>query len=166
MDIRKHLHRTKRLLAVTAVALLGSHAALAADTAVTGDGKLQQKAYVDFAVTIPKVLQLVPISQLRTLEVGEAKVVEVAEANVFEVISTMRSYALQFEITDPEVVSVEIEGLGRPVRVVPGGTSVSFTPATNAERRIRRNLTYTVHYAPTAKPGPRRMPVSLSFNAV
>ena len=152
-----------------AACLSFSGTGLAASSVGAGAESGSRKAQVDFAIRIPEVLRLKSIAQLRTLVVPDessgARVVEVSAANVFEVVTTLRAYSLQFDIVDPDVTAVEVVGLGEAVEVAGGGALVRFAPASSAERRVLRNLTYRFHFARGARPGPRPMPIAMSVSA-
>ena len=171
MGMPKIFRRAIPALAL-AVAFLGASGGSLAASGSQGPNAIAQKAHLDFAIRIPDVLRLRSISHLENLVLpatgaasGQARVVEVSDANVFEVVTTLASYTLQFDVVDPEVTAVDIEGLGQAVQVVGGQAIVRFVPGSSADRRVRRNLTYRIHYANGARPGPRPMPVSLSVSA-
>jgi hypothetical protein len=90
-------------------------------------------------------------------------VVDVPDAIELEVQSNLRSgYEMRFEIVDPDVLAVEVEGFGRKLTVTPGGVSVRMEPTTNAQRTRQHLLHYRVKYAEGARPGPRPLPVAYS----
>jgi hypothetical protein len=171
MGMPKILRRAIPALAFAAAFLAASGGSLAASGS-QGPNAIAQKAHLDFAIRIPDVLRLTSISHLEQLVLpasaatsAGARVVEVSDANVFEVVTTLAGYSLQFDVVDPEVTAVDIEGLGQAVQVVGGQAIVRFVPGSSAERRVRRNLTYRIHYANGARPGPRPIPIALSVSA-
>ncbi|HEX3098458.1 MAG TPA: hypothetical protein VHQ02_12120 [Usitatibacter sp.] len=97
-----------------------------------------------------------------TIDLREERAVEVPDAASFEIRSNLPGYALRFEIRDPDVASVEVEGLGEAVVVPPAGRLVRFVTG-RGERSLRRTLAYRVTYRPGTRPGPRRMPVAYSL---
>lgn len=125
------------------------------------------RAHLQFVIRIPTVLHLRMLQARALFDVPGgaegAKVVEVADAASFEIRSNMKAYEMRFELADPEVVAVEIEGLDREVRVTREGTSLRFPAIANAERTVRRNLRYRITLAQGARPGPRPMPVMYSL---
>lgn len=122
------------------------------------------KAHLNFVIRIPELLRLRTVQAQQMIEVAEgSRVVEVAEAATFDVQSNTRAYDLRFDLADPEVVAVEIEGLDRAVRLTREGASLRFGAIANAERTLRRTLRYRITLAAGARPGPRPMPVVYSL---
>jgi hypothetical protein len=155
------------------VAVMATVLALAAggaQAAETTDTAQRASASLDFRIRIPTVLQMKTIEQRPVLDVPAARsdghVVTVEAARTFEVLCNLKSYELRFDITDPAVVAVEIEGLDHSVRVTREGTSVHFAVLAPADRRVRRTLTYRIEMAQGARPGPRAMPVAVSLKSV
>ncbi len=169
MGMPRILQRTVPGFAFAATALTLTHGCLAAAPGPGAPGAISQKARVDMAIRIPEMLRLTSIARLPTLVVPQgadaAGGVEVRAANVFEIVTTLKAYSLQFEILDPEVTAVDVEGLGEAVQVTAGGAVVRFAPGSSAERRVLRELTYRFHFAHGARPGPRPMPIALSVSA-
>ena len=126
-----------------------------------GAGHAAARASLDFAVRIPPVLALRTLHSRATIDAADAEAVEVADAASFEIRSNLAAYGLRFEIRDPDVASVEIEGLGRAVVVPPTGRVVRFVTG-RGERRFQRTLAYRVTYRHGTRPGRRPMPIAYS----
>jgi hypothetical protein len=91
--------------------------------------------------------------------------VDIRSAATLEVQSNLRSsYEIRLEITDPDVLAVEIEGLGGRVTVQHGGTEVRFNPAREEGYTRRHVLDYRVFLAEGARPGQRPLPVAYFVN--
>ena len=148
--------------ALFCVALAGSGALQASSGASPGDAAASVRASIDFAVRIPQVLSLRTLRSRETIEVAGEGAVRVPDAAAFEIRSNLPGYGLRFEIWDPDVASVEVEGLGEPVVVPPAGRVVRFAIG-RGERSLRRTLAYRVTYRQGARRGTRPMPVAYSL---
>jgi hypothetical protein len=120
------------------------------------------RASVDLAIRIPQVLSLTTLHSRRTIDVAKDGAVRVEDAASFEIRSNLPGYGLRFEITDPDVASVEVEGLDQAVVVPPAGRVVRFA-SDRGRRTLRRTLAYRVVYRHGARPGRRPMPVAYSL---
>lgn len=141
--------------------------ALASGGTATGHGALQAKAAIDIRVVVPPVMRLRTVASRATIEVGADEAARglatVAGAAILDIVCNRRAFALRLDIVDPAVAAVEVEGLGHPVRALPGGTTVYIPVRAAAERRQQRTLDYRVHYAPGTTAGRRPMPVAISL---
>jgi hypothetical protein len=107
-------------------------------------------------LTVRSALASFPLTRAQASE-GQATI---ADALCIEVASNKPSYALQFDIVDPQALEVVVDGLDTAVRVGPAGRSVRVA---GGARRSLRTLSYHVRYAPGIAPGPRPMPVRISL---
>jgi len=120
-------------------------AALASDSR-TGH---RADASIAFTIRIPTLLRMTVVQEMP----GEAQL---------EVAANLRAYDIRFDVVDPDVVAVEIHGLGAPLVVGrEGGLYRVFRRAT-APVRTRYALTYRVLYSPDAHVGSRRAPLRVS----
>ena len=147
-------------MAVLCIALAGSAPLWAASGVAAGAAPA--RASVDFAVRIPEVLSLKTLHSRASIYAADRGAVEVADAASFEIRSNLPGYGLRFEIRDPDVASVEVEGLGEAVVVPPAGRVVRFVTG-RGERTLQRTLAYRVTYRQGTRPGPRPMPVAYSL---
>lgn len=148
--------------ALFAAAVAGSGPAHASSGLSTGVRAAHARASIDFAIRIPPVLSLTTLRSRRTIDVANSGAVRVEDAASFEIRSNLPAYGLRFEITDPEVASVEVEGLDQAVVVPPAGRVVRFAAA-RGKHSLRRTLAYRVVYRHGARPGRRPMPVAYSL---
>jgi hypothetical protein len=121
-------------------------------------------APLNFSIRIPALLRVQTLASQPMFDVPPASsVVEVREAATLEVQSNLKSgYEIRFEITDPDVIAVEIEGLGVRVTVPRSGLGVRFTPARESNHTRRHVLDYRVVLAEGVRAGPRPVPVAYS----
>ncbi len=155
------------LLAAFAVgALWAPEAALAGSGVASATGTPSANARVAFSIRIPGLLRLRTLRFPSHIEVPRAAnaVVDVPEAVELEIQSNLRSgYELRFEIVDPDVIAVEVEGFGRRLTVTPRGVGIRMEPPTNPQRTRQHVLHYRVLFAEGARPGPRPVPVIYSL---
>ena len=90
--------------------------------------------------------------------------VVVPHAASFEVFCNTGGFAVDFEVTDPAVEEVTVQGLEAPVRVSASGASAAVRMSPDA-RIARRTLHYRVRYAAGTPPGPRPAPLMLAVRA-
>jgi hypothetical protein len=153
-----------RIATAAVAAFLLATPCLAAPTIAQGS---VASARLAFAIRIPGVLRLTTVGSAATVVVpeGAADGVDVRDAAIFDVQSNMRSaYELRFEVTDPEVESVEVIGLGQPVKVSRSGSSLRLWPAASGDRTRRHTLRYVIRYSPGVRPGPRPVPLAYSLS--
>ena len=134
----------------------------ASSGASTGAVRSAARGSIDFAVRIPQVLSLKTLHSRETIDAAGEGAIQVGDAASFEIRSNLREYGLRFDIRDPDVASVEVEGLGQTVVVPPSGRVVRFVTG-SGERRLRRTLAYRVTYRKGTRPGQRRMPIAYSL---
>jgi hypothetical protein len=150
-----------------ALLLLAASTARASSSTASGVEALAARASIDFDIRIPQVLSLRTLDGRRTIEVpadeAAERAVVVPDAASFEIRSNLPGYSLRFQITDPDVVAVEVTGLGRELRVTPGGAIVRFPAITAADRKLRRTLGYRLVFREGVTPGRRPMPVAYSL---
>ncbi len=89
-------------------------------------------------------------------------VVRLDNAAAISVTCNQSSYALQFEVTDPQVIDVEVIGLGVPVRVGPEGKRVQIAAPAGRMRPSFHALGYRIRYAAGVGAGERPMPLRVS----
>jgi hypothetical protein len=131
---------------ITALICLGLAAGLAPVARAAG---ARAEAGIGFTIRIPPLLRM-------------AVVQEQAGRTRLEVMANLRAYDLRFDVVDPDVVAVEIDGLGAPLVVGrEGGLYRVFRRAT-APVRTRYALTYRVLYSSDAHPGSRPSPLRVS----
>ena len=151
------------VVAATLAALLPATPSVAESQA--REAKAQRA--LDFRVHVPAVLRMTLLERKPVLQVAAAAaggaVVAVEEAVRLRIVCNLRGYALHFAVHDPQVVAVEVEGLGSPLTVGPGGAAIHVPVTGPGERRATRTLSYRVHYAPGVPSGPRPVPVSISL---
>jgi hypothetical protein len=128
----------------------------------TGEARNSARSSIDFAVRIPQMLSLTTLHSRETIDIGYERAVDVPDAASFEIRSNLAGYGLRFEIRDPDVASVEVQGLGEALVVPPAGRVVRFVTG-RGERSLRRTLAYRVTYRQGTHPGRRRMPVAYSL---
>jgi hypothetical protein len=104
------------------------------------------KAQVSIGATV------IPVLRLTVLDAR-------ADATTIEVHSNQARYAMHFEIVDPAVTSVEIDGLQAPVLVGRSGRTVFVS--TDIQGRSIKTLNYRVRYANDVEPGTRGVPLRL-----
>lgn len=152
------------LAAIVLGALLAPGLVLADSSVASAGGVPKASAHLAFSIRIPPLLRLRTLRFQPVIEVPAAgAVVDVPEAIELEIQSNLRSgYELRFEIVDPDVLAVEVEGFGRRLTVTPGGVSIGMEPSTNSQRTRQHLLHYRVRYAEGVRPGPRPLPVSYS----
>lgn len=148
--------------ALLCIALAASGGVGASSGVYTGRAGAPPRASVDFAVRIPQVLALTTLRSRETIEASDAGAVQVADAASFEIRSNLAGYGLRFEIRDPDVASVEVQGLGEAVVVPPAGRVVRFVTG-RGERRLHRTLAYRVTYRAGTRPGRRHIPIAYSL---
>jgi len=156
------------LAAVAAAALWAPDRALAGSGIASAAGAISASAGLAFSIRIPPLLRLRTLRAQPLIEVPPVRnaVVELPEAIELEVQSNMKSYyELRLEITDPDVLAVEVEGFGRKLTVTPGGASIRMQPGANPERARKHLLHYRVLYAEGARSGPRPVPVTYSLHS-
>lgn len=160
-----------RAAAIAVGLLAGSLAfaggARASGGTATGVGALEAKAAIDFRVVVPPLVRLRTLATRASVELGADEAARghaaVAGAATIEIVCNLRGFALRFDIVDPAVAAVEVDGLDRPLRALPGGTTVYIAVQSASERRQRRTLGYRVHYAPGTVAGHRPLPVAISL---
>lgn len=82
----------------------------------------------------------------------------------YEVACNAASYEVTVAVHDPQVEEVWLEGLGAPLRFGREGVAVAVPVRNAAERRQLRRLSYRVRFAAGTRPGPRALPLSVSFS--
>lgn len=107
-------------------------------------------------LTVRSALSSFPL----TRDEASAGSATISDALSIQVASNKPSYALQFDIVDPQALEVVIDGLDAAVRVGPAGRSVRIS---GAGHRSMRTLSYHVRYAAGIAPGRRPMPVRISL---
>jgi hypothetical protein len=153
--------------AIAAALLLAAGVARASSSTASGTEARSARASIDFAIRIPQVLSLRTLDGRGTIEVPAdvpgGPAVVVPDAASFEIRSNLPGYGLRFEITDPDVVAVDVAGLDRELRVTPGGAIVRFPPIAAPDRKLRRTLAYRLVFREGVTPGRRPMPVAYSL---
>lgn len=157
------------MLGLAAVACAGK-AVGASGLALSAGPGLAATAKVSFSIRVPPILRLRTLQSAASVEVppaqGHAPLVDLHDAATLEVQTNVRAdYELRFEITDPEVESVEIVGLQQPVTVSRSGTTLRMRPATTGDRVRLHALRYVIRYAQGARPGLRPIPVAYSLSS-
>ena len=120
-----------------------------APAAMAAGSPVRAEASVAFTIRIPPLLRMTVVQE----NAGEAQL---------DVTANTRAYDLRFEVVDPDVVAVEIDGLGAPLVVGrEGGLYRVFRRAASSVR-TRYALTYRVLYSREAQVGSRGSPLRVS----
>ncbi len=142
--------RRVRAARIATIALL---AALALSRAA-GAGSVQRGFRVGVELNAPPVQVAAPAKSVALNNPAAAPhALSVTHALSIRAVST--GYMLRLEVVDPAVRSVEILGLGRPLRLTSGVREVFVPPGTDADELA---LSYTVTYAQAVEPGESSIP--------
>lgn len=76
-----------------------------------------------------------------------------------EVFSNDGGFALRFEIIDPAVAAIEVDGLGSTVSVSAAGTTIPVRMSREERNVGRRLVSYRILYRPGTSAGPRPFPL-------
>ena len=144
IEIKAH----RRGLGRSLVLLLCLAAPIAAAGAADPPG-LRAEAAMQIQVRIP------PILRMRLLQATPAS----AEV---EVAANLRAFELRFEVDDPDVVAVEIDGLGAPLVVGREGGLYRVQRRAPGMQLTRFALGYRVRYADGGQRSPARVPLRVS----
>lgn len=107
-------------------------------------------------------VQAVPSLRLSPAD-ARTGIVHIDHAATLSVFCNRPSYALQFELTDPDVIDVEVSGLGSPVHVGSAGALVQVATSPGATSRTSHALGYRIRYAAGVSAGERPMPLRVSL---
>ena len=120
-------------------------------------------AAIEFSIRIPRILQARLIEGPSHLYLPHAAG-EAEGALSYEVVSNLATYEMRLTVIDPHVEEVWLHGLGTPLRFGREGAAVAVPVRGAAERRQLRTLSYRVRFAAGTRPGPRTIPLSVSFS--
>jgi hypothetical protein len=126
--------------------------------------------------TVAVRVSIQPTLQLQTLALQPSYVVTtddaanlsswIPDAATIEVFCNLHGYSLRFDIVDPAVTEVEIDGLDAPVKVGAVGRTVFIPVSQSSPKRTRHTFAYRVHYAAGVTPGTRGVPVRVSVGNI
>ena len=156
-------------LLLASVALIGGLAATPSPAlAESSPGTRSARSSLELRIVIPAVLRLRMIRQPARIVITErdakAGYVELPEGMELEVMSNLRAgHAMMVQVASPVVKSVEVSGLGAPVKAGREATTIHFPRLARGVTRTLLNLEFRLQLAVDVAPGVYDWPVSLTL---
>lgn len=147
--------------------LLGVQLAYASSTVAAGAGPVEAKAYLDFSIGVPKVMQLRLVGHPLALEVTAEDVargeITVSGSALDLLVNDRLGYVLRAEILGAVFTAVRINGLAAPVVVTRDAALLRMPTMVGRPKPAPMPVEYRLQLAADAVPGRYAWPVSLTI---
>ena len=159
--------RRASFLAAYILCVLAARPIHAASDALSGAGALAAKASVDFALTVPRVMQMRLIGHPASLDITAEDIargsITVSGSRLDLVVNDRLGFVLRAEVVNAVFTAAKIVGLSAPLIATPGGATVRLASVVGRPRPQPVAVEYELQLASDALPGRYPWPVALTL---